>query len=63
MRIGSEVRVCTASSPCAKKERSFYRLIHVIEIFMKEFFVVQHYPRNTFNIELFPNYGIQQMHR
>ena len=29
-----------------------------MEIFMRKIFVVQHYPRNTFNIKVFPNYGI-----
>ena len=30
----------------------------MIQIFMRKYFVVQHHPRNIFNIELFPNYGI-----
>ena len=40
-----------------KKENSFNKLIHTIQIFMRKYFIVQHYPRNIFNIELFPNYG------
>ena len=41
-----------------KEENSFFNeLIHTIQIFMRKYFVVQHYPQNIFNIELFPNYG------
>ena len=29
-----------------------------MQIFMRKYFMVQHYPRNVFNIELFLNYGI-----
>ena len=58
-RIGYELRICTASLPRAKKENWFHKSIHMIEIFMREIeiFVVQHYPQNIFNIELFLNYG------
>ena len=41
-----------------KKKNLFNKLIHAIQIFLRKYFVVQHYPRNIFNIELFPNYGI-----
>ena len=45
------------SSPCVRQKNSFNKLICVIQIFMRKYLVVQHYPRNIFNIELFPNYG------
>ena len=48
----------TASSPCVRKKNSFNKLICVIQIFMRKYFMVQHYPQNIFNIELFPNYSI-----
>ena len=58
MRIGFEVRACTASRPHIIKNKSFHKLIHVIRIFMRKTFGVQCHPRNIFNIELFQNYGI-----
>ena len=51
----------TAPSPCVKKKNSFNKLIRVIQIFIRKYFVVQHYPRNIFNIKLFPNYGIYRI--
>ena len=39
------------------KKNSSHKLIRVIRIFMLTIFMVQCYPRNIFNIELFPNYG------
>ena len=57
-RKGLGVRACTASSPHIIKKSSFHKLIRVIRIFMLKIFVVQCHPRNIFNIELFPNYGI-----
>ena len=57
-RTGFEVHTCTASSPNVRKKYSFLKLIHVIRIIMRKFFVVQCHPRNTFNIKLFLNYYI-----
>ena len=57
MRIGFEVRACTASSPHVRKKNSFHKLICVIRIFMRKTFVLQCHPQNVFNIELFPNYS------
>ena len=58
-RAGFEVRACRASSPhVLRKKKSFHKLIRVIRIFMRKLLVVQCRPRNIFNIELFPNYGI-----
>ena len=57
-RTGFQLRACTASSPQVRKKYSFHKLIRVIRIFMRNFFVVHCHPRNICNIELFPNYGM-----
>ena len=58
-RIGLKyVRACTASLPHVRKKNLFHKLLRVIRIFMLKIFMVQCHPRNIFNIELFPNYGI-----
>ena len=58
VRDGTVYSSYTASLPCIKKKNSFNKLICVIQIFMRKYFMVQHYPQNIFNIELFPNYCI-----
>ena len=58
-RTGFEVRVCTASSLDVRKKNSFHKLISVIRIFIRKFFLVQYHPQNIFNIELFLNHGIK----
>ena len=57
-----EVRACTVSSPHVRKKNSFHKLSCVIRIFIRKIFKVQYqcHPRNIFNIELFPNYGMYQ---
>ena len=52
-RISSEVHICTVSSPRAKKEALFHKLICMIEIFMRKIFMVQHYPRNILTLNYF----------
>ena len=52
------MRACTAPLPHVRKKNLLHKLIHMIEIFTRKMFVVHHYPRNIFNIELFPNYSI-----
>ena len=56
-RLNSLFFLYTASSPYVRKINSFNKLICAIQIFMRKYFVVQHYPWNIFNIKLFPNYG------
>ena len=41
-----------------KKENLFHKLIGVIQIFMRKFFVAQYYPQKIFNFELFLNYCV-----
>ena len=55
MRTGSEVHPCTVSLPCTRK---LHKLIHLIQIFMRKNFAVQHYPQNIFNIDLSSNCGL-----
>ena len=41
-----------------RKKNLFHKLIRVIQMFMRTFFVVQCHPRSIFNIKLLLNYGI-----
>ena len=43
---------------CVRKKSLFHKLICVIQMFMREIFMVQYHSQNIFNIELFPNDGI-----
>ena len=53
MRTSSEQRTYTASPPHIRKKNLFHRIIRMMQIFMREVFMVQNHPQNILTLNYF----------